>query len=392
MRRLKVLQLIAGLSTGDHVGGAELFGIRLARHLAVEQFEVAVAGLWCYGTLVEEKWIQDLAQQGITANTLVRPRGVLVQDLSAAMRKLWSLVNVWRPDIINSHSERTDVLNLLIHLFHPYHPISVRTMHTDQQWQRSPLIGSMLINCVFPWAFDEETAISQSVQLVLDNRPLARILRKKSVLCYNGIDKAVLGRKSQKRPEELFDSAAEQTRIGVVGRLEEQKGYAFLIDAMETVVQKHPVHLYIIGSGSLEQAMLRQVHSRNLGVWVHFMGSRDDVLDIMPHLDMLVSSSLWEGFPTVLLEAMAVGTPVVATDVSGSRELIKNGETGCLVNPSDSVALANAILYLIENRQEAMAMARRAQQEVSHFTIQNTSGRFAWLYQKLSSSKADLDQ
>lgn len=85
---------------------------------------------------------------------------------------------------------------------------------------------------------------------------------------------------------------------------------------------------------------------------VYFLGSRSDVMQIMPHLDMVVSSSLWEGLPTVLLEAMALRVPVVATDVSGSREIVISDETGLPVPPRSPAHLAEAILKVLDHPLE----------------------------------------
>ncbi len=121
----------------------------------------------------------------------------------------------------------------------------------------------------------------------------------------------------------------------------------------------------------------------NLQDKVYFLGSRSDVLDILPHLDILVSSSLWEGFPTVILEAMASGVPVIATDVSGSRELVVDGKTGLLVPPHDPDALAQAILNMLADGEKARRMAEHARTVARPYTIQNTVETYCQIYQQL---------
>jgi glycosyltransferase involved in cell wall biosynthesis len=386
MQRIRVLQLVTGLATGEQVGGAELFGIQLARSLAKDSFDCAVLGLWQYGSRREKEWISILESENICAKLLTAPAGHLVSDLGRAFSGLWSVVKTFRPHIINSHSERTDSLNMLMHILHPAHPHSVRTMHTDEQWQNRPWVGAVLINLVFPFAFDVEVAISKAVRRVLDERLVARLTRKKSILCYNGVDAAIFdmgtsSRSSRTLPDGIPDQGP---RIGIVGRLAEQKGHRYLFEAMKMLLQTRPVHLLVIGSGPLETDLGQQVSRLEIQEFVHFLGSRNDVLESIPCLDLIVSSSLWEGFPTVLLEAMALGIPAVATDVSGSRELVRTEETGILVPPRNPMLLAEAILDMLGDPAAARSMAENARKLARQFTVQNAASQYAQVYRQIT--------
>jgi len=385
MRRIRVLQLVTGLAAGEQVGGAELFGIQLARHLDKSVFDLAVFGLWQYGSSREKEWLAYLEREGIQAGLLAVPTGRIVDDLRRAWSNFWSAVSAFEPDIINSHSERGDVFNLSAHLLHPARPCAVRTMGTDQQWQNRPWAGAVLLNVVFPFAFDAEVANSEATRQVLDARPLARLKRKKAFLCYNGIDADILQRRvAQSSSSGLPPGVPDRhPRVGVVGRLTQQKGYADLLAAIKRVQQMRPVELLIVGSGPLEADLRHQAEELGIRECVHFLGSRSDYAEIMACLDLMVSSSLWEGLPTVLLEAMALGVPVVATDVSGSRELVKTGVTGRLVPPHDPDHLAEAILETLDHLSLAQAMAENARQVAAQFTIQNAAAGYAQIYQQL---------
>jgi glycosyltransferase involved in cell wall biosynthesis len=105
---------------------------------------------------------------------------------------------------------------------------------------------------------------------------------------------------------------------------------------------------------------------------IHFLGNRKDVYEILPQLDLVVSASLWEGFPTILLEAMSRLIPIVATDIPGTRELIIHQKTGTLVPPNDPQRLADAIAVCLKNPEQTKAMARSAREQAAKFTIQNT--------------------
>lgn len=113
-----------------------------------------------------------------------------------------------------------------------------------------------------------------------------------------------------------------------IRRLTEQKGFGYLLDAMPRVLADRPAHLLLIGAGPLEQNLRAQAKSLALEDDVEFLGWRPDVLALLPHADLFVSASLWEGLPTVVLEAMASRLPVIATCVSGS-ESVHDRRAGC---------------------------------------------------------------
>jgi glycosyltransferase involved in cell wall biosynthesis len=104
-------------------------------------------------------------------------------------------------------------------------------------------------------------------------------------------------------------------------------------------------------------------------------------------VDLFVSASLWEGFPTVILEAMAAGVPVVATDVSGSHELVRNGETGLLVPAGDPPALAQALEWMLTHAAEARRMALQARQQVQRYTIEQSAASYDTLYRAIVAAK-----
>ncbi|MEZ4637263.1 MAG: glycosyltransferase [Caldilineaceae bacterium] len=120
--------------------------------------------------------------------------------------------------------------------------------------------------------------------------------------------------------------------IGSVGRFSEQKGYRYFLEAAALLARDLPqARFVLVGSGETESALKTQADALNLGEKIIFTGARDDVETLLPIMDVFVSSSLWEGLPTVILEAMLAETPVVATAVAGTTELVEDGVTGALV-------------------------------------------------------------
>ena len=145
-------------------------------------------------------------------------------------------------------------------------------------------------------------------------------------------------------------------------------------------------HLVIAGDGERRHALESKAQSLNIADAVHFLGWRDDVPSIMIDLDALIVPSLWEGFGLVTLEAMALGKPIIASRVSALPEIISQGETGLLVPPADSAALADSILNLLRDPAKAKTMGQRGRARLEkEFTIQRMAQRHAVVYKEAAS-------
>lgn len=377
---IRILHLVAGIAFGDQTGGAEYFGIQLARRLDKQKFENSIFAMWQYGALAERQWLARLASEGLRVYGLYPISHAPILDMPRIFAGLWSATHAFKPHIITGYSQRGDLLIVLIRLFHPVRPRAARSVQLDRAWLNRPYLDIFFDKILFPLCFDLEIPSAEAIRQRLDNRFMARLLQKKSILCYSGIESRLF---EQRDAQPLSDQIPDvRPRVGVVGRLTQQKGHADLLRAIKIAREVCPLHLLVIGSGELENELRQQTCALGLEDCVHFLGSRNDVLAILPHLDLFVSSSLWEGFPTVLLEAMAMGVPVVATDVSGSRELVQDGVTGRLVPPHNPARLAEAILETLADREQAQALANQARRYASQFTIERAAGRYAEIYEQ----------
>jgi len=173
--------------------------------------------------------------------------------------------------------------------------------------------------------------------------------------------------------------------IGVAARLVPSKGLKSLLQALPRVREMVPdVQLQIAGSGP-ELASLRE-DSRGLGIsnCVQFLGWREDLAALRSRWDLFVLPSLSDGFPLALLEAMAAGLPVVATDVDGIPELVVEGQTGCLVPPSDPAGLAQKIGQLLADPKRRMAMGAAGRDRVTReFSVDRMVESTADVYSRL---------
>lgn len=151
--------------------------------------------------------------------------------------------------------------------------------------------------------------------------------------------------------------------VGLVANIRGSKGHNVFLDAARSVLAAHPAARFlIVGDGIGFDDVRRRVGALGLGAAVTMTGFRRDIPEVMAALDVLVLPSIRsEAASQVIPQALAVGTPVVASDVGGNGELVRDGQTGRLVPAGDAAALAAAIADCLADREHAWAMARRGQ-------------------------------
>lgn len=170
------------------------------------------------------------------------------------------------------------------------------------------------------------------------------------------------------------------TQLGMVARLDEIKDHATLLRAFAEVIRIAPAtRLTLIGDGALRGELERLAERLGLGDAVRFLGRRVDVAALLEQLDVFVfSTTRAEGFGIVLIEAMAKGLPIVASDVPACREVLDGGAAGRLASAGDATALAAAILDLIDDPAAAAELARRGRARVdTEYSVETCAGR--WL-------------
>ena len=162
--------------------------------------------------------------------------------------------------------------------------------------------------------------------------------------------------------------------VASVGRLDEQKGFAYLIHAAQIVCRTRPDVIFLIaGEGSLREPLQALINSAGLASQVYLLGFRADPQIVIAASDIFVCSSLWEGSPLAVLEAMALGVPTVSTNVGVVPEVIIHGKSGWLIQPRNSESLARAILGAADSSKEARAkIIAAARSAVAPF--QDTAG------------------
>lgn len=385
IKPIRVLQLLSGLAVEGPLGGVARFGIELSRHLNPELVHVTLCGLWDYHTGYEERWQQELTAQGI--NTVIAapwdatsPYRSCIDALKGTRRQLDGPFH-----LIHSHGEFADLAAIALRRHYRAQAL-VRTVHNEREWSKRPLFGTIFTNFLYPFTFAEELGVAQTVVDNLNQRPLARLAGHSAQVAYNALDvqrftqhNTTVARATLGIPEDAYV-------IGSLGRLRPQKGYHIWLTAAAQVRETIPsAHFLLIGDGELRPQLEQQARQLGLQDVVTFLGPRHDVEAIFPVMDLFVSSSLWEGLPTVILEAMAATRPVVATAVAGTRELVVEGQTGRLVAADDPVALAAAIVQSYQIPDRAAAMAAQAHTFVQeYFSIDAVARQYELIYENVA--------
>ena len=177
---------------------------------------------------------------------------------------------------------------------------------------------------------------------------------RRSLTIYNGIDlrdnEALRSKEAAASIRDKLGLCAGQILIASVGRMSAEKGYEYLLRSIPLVLREYKDAKFIlVGDGDKKKELEKLAENLRIEDKVIFTGFRNDALDILSAADIYVSSSLKEGLPNTLLEAMACKKPIVATDVIGNNEVVVNGEVGFLVPAKDPAEMANRIIELINN-------------------------------------------
>lgn len=169
----------------------------------------------------------------------------------------------------------------------------------------------------------------------------------------------------------------------MVGTFKRQKGHTYLVDATASVAGRlADLHIVLVGDGELAEVVRARVAALGLNGRVHLLGTRRDVPDLLAASDSFVLPSLWEGLPVALVEAMASRLPVIATDVSGTSQVMVPGVTGWIVPPADAEALAGAMVELVSDPARAATRAEAAAARAAAFGAQAQAEQLVALFRR----------
>ncbi len=359
--KIKIIYILNSFA----LGGAEKLVLDLCRNIDKEQFEIAVCSVVGGGHLEKEFRKLDLPVTRFEKKTKLG-LGVL--------RQLIKYLKKEKPDIVHTHLFGGDAWGRFAAIINRV-PVIISTEHSinlDEGWLKRQ------IKFIFSWFTDKIIAVSKTVK---DNSiKLNKIKPDKISVIYNGIDI----KKFSFRGFQPIDLVKTINGV-IVARLEEVKGHKYLINALPLIIKKYPDFvLNIVGTGSLEKELKEQVNNLNLQDKVIFWGQRLDPENILPKMDLFILSSLWEGLGVVLLEAQAVGLPVITSDIPGIKEVVEDNKTGLVFKPQNPHDLFKNLDKLLSDAELQKKIVENAHKQIKEkFTVEKMINGYSDLYLEL---------
>jgi glycosyltransferase involved in cell wall biosynthesis len=356
---IKVMIVINSLGGG----GAERAVVNLLKGLNRKDFSITL--------LLYEGIIDYPLQENVEVITLgLRSSRNIIKLTTGFITKIISITRLIRrnrPDIVFSMLSGTNVIAILAKSLSgvPCKAIVGEQNHPSMSLKIGMYHGitKLLIKRLYPKA-EKIIAVSQGIKEDLIKN--FRLSGEKIEVIYNPTDITEIEMLSAEESSHPWFND-EPPIIISVARLEKQKGHSYLIKAFSLVRQSLVCRLLIIGKGEEEGKLVNAVNALELRDDVDFLGFQRNPFKYMARSSLFVLSSLYEGFGNVIVEGMALGLPVIATDCpSGPSEIIEHGKNGLLVPVKDERALAQAILYVLTNDELRRKLAHEAKMR-SHF-------------------------
>ncbi len=201
---------------------------------------------------------------------------------------------------------------------------------------------------------------------------------------HNGISDVDFAGVSEDKIRRSFGIGAKSLVVGVVGRLVPVKGHSHFLEAAKIILKKRRDVLFIlVGDGPLRESLEASV-PEEFQKNIKFTGFRSDVKDIMRIMDIVAFSSLSEGIPYALLEAMSMEKAIVATNVGGLAEVISDGSDGLLVRSGDAVDIADKCFYLLQDAEKRKEIGKAASVKIrNNFSVANMTSETLRIYQEV---------
>ena len=356
---IKIVRIIARLN----IGGPAINVVLLSEGLKDDGFETTLItgrveeseGDMSYFAL--EKGINP-----VIVNELARSISP-IKDIKA-LCKIYRIIRKEQPDIVHTHTAKAGVVGRMAAILAGV-PVKVHTFHGHvfEGYFSGPATKVFIAIERFLGRFtDKVVAVSNSVENDVSMR--YNIVSKDKVAVIQlgfELEKFFEADKNKGRLRQELGLGSDVLLIGIVGRLVPVKNHKMFLD----VVKKVPAKFIIVGDGELRQELENYAAELGIRDKVVFLGWRRDLENIYVDLDVVCLTSLNEGTPVSLIEAMASARPVLATDVGGVRDIVKNNENGLLVQSNDVDGFNKALLSMLEDREKRLEMGRYGREFVN---------------------------
>lgn len=360
------------VSTSTTVGGAEKTLFTLATLLDPRRYQVAAV----VSLKPEGHYAKRLAEQGVRTETLNLARAPRPADA----RRLAEIIERERPDVV--HAVMYQAIQLA-RMAKKRTAVPFKLVSSPRVNYRSRSLVTLLVDRWLKTRDDlliaESDASRRFLLQQLGYKPA------KVVVIRNGVDLAGWPASKIDRQKKRLELrlGASDVLVGAIGRLDRQKGFATLVEAMARL-KETPLRCVILGDGPERgrlEALIRRHHLERT-VWL--LGEKTEIPSWLSAFDLYCLPSLWEGLPNALLEAMALGLPVVASRVDGVPEAVTSGKDGLLVPPAKPAALAAALKSLAGDPQKRADLGAAAKAAVSErFTLRRMIDEYERAYDSL---------
>jgi glycosyltransferase involved in cell wall biosynthesis len=339
--RVRVVQVMA---TGTN-GGAQEHVFNLVSRLDHDYYDVSIV------SLSPGSAVRKLQRAGFGVTVIDEPDDAIATAILAA-----HLGDI-RADVVHNHMYRAEIVGTKA-------AIALATAGHRRPYVLSTIHSSRIRSTEDQ---DELRRLTPSIdRLIVVSRAIDRKVEEEGrfgaprTLIYNGVD---LERYDHQEPccslRDEYGMEPGSPIVGVVGRLELEKGHPTLLEAWPHVLREMPgAYLMVVGEGSRQEALHQIAREQGIERHVIFTGRRDDIPAVTAAFDVAVLPSYREAQGLTILEAMALSRPVVASSVGGIPEMIEDGVTGLLVPPHDPVALAAAIVRVLRDHPLADMLGR----------------------------------
>ena len=356
-QRHRCLWLTKGLGRG----GVERLLLDMLPLVDRNRFEVEVA----YVLPWKDNYHRPMEELGTTVHCLGSSAGA--KDVRWIAR-LGRLLAERRFDVVHSHAPVPGIAGRVLTM-RPNGPVMIHTEHNVWDRYRRP---TRVLNSLTYRRNSGAIAVSGVVADSIRPFPPAPNTIVRTVHHGTVLDSIqVYGQAERDERRRRLSLPTDRFLIGNVGNFTPKKDHHTLLRALSGTGPIADAHLVLIGLGPLEEELRAEVDRLGLGERVTFLGSRGDVFELLPLMDLFCLSSEFEGFPIALVEAMATGLPCVATTVGGIPEIIVDGDNGLLVPPKDPAALGRAIGRVMADDVLATSLGKRAKEDAAALDLRN---------------------
>jgi len=385
----KILHIITRLDMGGSAQNTLLTCLKLSRKYEM----VLVCGLSQESNMTDSErgavkgLINDARANGVTIvqiPSLLR-RISPVNDIRA-LYDLVRIIKTVKPDVVHTHTSKAGILGRMAAKIARV-PIIVHTPHGHVFFGHfGPILSRIFLWVERLFAPLTDRVVALTDRESRDYTDLDVYPGEKLVQIHSGVDvekfkQVPVGAVEKKRSLGLNQNGLV---VGFIGWLLPIKGPMHLLKAMEDVWQDHDdMILVFIGKGDLDVDLRAEALKAGASGRVNFLGWRNDIDEILPIFDIFVLPSLNEGMGRVLVEAMAAGKPIVASNVGGIPDLVENDHNGLLVPPGDEKALAASIKQLLDDPEKAKLMGLRGRELCHRFSLEGMVAKLDNLYEGL---------